>query len=494
MEKVSTFRGFAGEVVASFITFDTTLSAIPVLIYYALLVLVVGLLIPQEYAMIGSLLMIFLSALPIARFAIPASRGKVDEGWFSENIKNGETVAFIIRYGAATLMWVIPVGIVMTLTGVSLFSVNTDDPMAAASLMQFGISGVVMVIVIVISIFAPTLAVLVCTATGSVKEVISIEPWRELITEHKADIAVFYSALFGGIMVFWLIYAIPMMLIIALATTAAPAAGATLAGFIMVLPVAMMPILLGRLAGVFVSGGKHLIDEDQGIPEVAPAPVQAAVNDAPTPATAVAVESYRPAPRSTAIATEGSGPPSYDHHVVPKLLEKVKNTEPYQINNAILMANNRFNMRGDDPLISAEVALLYCKAKQFADAREWVEISLPLCLTHQHDKLAAKLLADVLPERNNLKLAPEVWERLAEVMQQFKQYPLAGWCLFKGMSTAGTKPDEIQKRLIAMAEEMKTDQPKGALAILSLYLKLFKASESHEMVANEIEQLKQKLA
>ena len=162
-----------------------------------------------------------------------------------------ESLAFSLRYVVITLSWVIRwLGLVWLLgnLGVEVSQLGMNPATVPSS----GLIGIVTVCLVVVAFFAPTLGFLICTATESVPEVLGIGTWRELISNHKADLVVFYASMSGGVITFWILYFFPFVVTAILAFYLDEGLGATVTGFIFALPVLMAPILLGRICGAFV--------------------------------------------------------------------------------------------------------------------------------------------------------------------------------------------------------------------------------------------------
>lgn len=309
--KIVAFRGLSGEVIYSFISPATLISALPVFIFFFLFGAAISF-IPEALFPLHLLLIYLVSAVAVSRYALPASRGIFNCGWFNSHIEKGETIAFTLRYAALTLLWGIPCVILIGLASLYATQGLTPGNLSFENLAigNSGISGILMLAVFLIMLFAPTMSYIIATATNHVHEVIGLNPWRELLFDEFPNLVVFYASLFGGIFAFWVVYAIPLGLFTLLLSFLSPTAAGIIAIFIFSLPGAMMPILIGRLAGALVHGSQldyEIDDEVINSPERANSPER--INNSPeltnnTPEPSTSNSGYPFSQSSPSIQTE----------------------------------------------------------------------------------------------------------------------------------------------------------------------------------------------
>lgn len=436
------FRGLSGEVVVTFIAPATIISAVPVLILFALAIAASVLLIPDRLAFLQPLPLLLVSAVAVGRFAIPASRGALHEGWFTDQIERGETLAYALRYLLLTVLWLIPAA------GLSWLAVELGGERMAMGMMfggpsftAYGFAGVLLLLVALIAIFAPTLAFIICAGTTRLREVVSLEPWRRLLGERRGDLVVFYAAMIGGFAVFWLIYALPLVVIVVAISAISEGAGAAAGGFILLLPVTMTPILMGRLAGALVAGAEEEAFEDTvEIEAMEPA------DDDPAPrAEPPAALPDDQAEVSRLLPTEPG--------VQEKVVKRVEETQTLHLENACLLANNRLKARPADPVAAAELVLLRCRAARLEGIEELAEKAIRINLKADNRLLAAKLYTVLGTARDHIDLQPEEYRQLAEHLQQLGGYLAAALCVVKG--AAAYDIGEVEKRLEQLAGQAR---------------------------------------
>ena len=147
MEDIPSFRGLSGEVVLNFIRPGTFFSAIPVILFYAVSLLSLFYVLPSDAQVYGFLAVVTLSAIPVGRFAIPASQGKFSSGWFNSSVDVSQTIAFALRYTAFTAVWCLPVVLVYLgvakinglagMNGINLFNFSPSNTAGIFAILFF---------------------------------------------------------------------------------------------------------------------------------------------------------------------------------------------------------------------------------------------------------------------------------------------------------------------------------------------------------------------
>ena len=251
MDDISSFRGVSGDVVREFLKFSTFVTLFPILIFWGFFYGISSL-----SKNIPDFIMLLLNTLAfsllISRFAIPASKGELHKGVFNMSIKNGDTLAFVARYFMYTFIWLIP-------TLLLIHFVLDNNSLIALLLSGFsfigtGINGLVLAVVMLMSIFGPTLCCILSTKTTSFVEVLSLDPISWIYHERREDLGPFYASIIGGLILFYAKYLVPLLLIDYFLLKNSEQAGTNFAIFIQMLPFLVSPILIGRLSGHLLLG------------------------------------------------------------------------------------------------------------------------------------------------------------------------------------------------------------------------------------------------
>jgi|GEM_PF-3340132 len=520
---IAAFRGLAGEVIYHFISLSTVISAIPVLIFFVIFGFVIFTFIPESLFPLHILLMYLLSAIAVSRFALPAARGVLTGGWFNKHIEKGETLGFVIRYAILTLIWGIPCAILIYIAGQMGGNAMMMGPM---SLTSMGFSGLIMILVGVIMIFAPTMSFIICTATSETSDVLGIQPWRELLSEEFPSLVVFYASMFGGVISFLLIYAIPLAIIISLLSLASPELAGTLSVFIVSLPATMAPILIGRLAGAMVLGSQYDFADNeivetnsnyQNIPHTSSTIAQANTKSPPAPSndnksttplsvinndsiTSVTPQpgeaKVTPNPISQPVSMDSPSPISSEplsvtdsgllsttslqhqaQSIEEKLLKKIENIQSYQLSNAITISQSRLNNRPNDPLITAEIAIMKGRANQAEGLGEIASKAIHLNLSDSNQLLVINILQSIGNSIQNLGLNEDEYQRCSELLSEKNLYYLAAVCIVKGKSFFTQEIDAENKILSLAMTANKQKLQKQTIAILGLFKQQFPRSK-----------------
>mgnify|MGYP001405079693 CR=1 FL=1 len=508
---MASFRGLAGDVVCSFVKPSTIFRSIPVLIFFAVTIGAIAFVLPDDAFPFDLLLSLMVLSFAVSRFAIPAVSGEFDDGWFSQHNSNSSSLSFSTRYVVITLIWSLPSAAIVWL--ISSFG---DDSLAfdlsPMSLAQSGVMGFLTLLLGLVFIFAPTLGFIICTATDEIAEMFNVELWKYLFIEQKADLVVFYTSLVGGVLVFWLIYALPLIVIVMIGVSISSALGGILGGFIMSLPLIMAPVLLGRLCGALVKGAApDMSSEPQSeqspesplppdpqpqrpSPEQSEQPsalrIDAREEGNGVPSDAAAISG---APMEQAVAsqsrqqqetTEDRYSPGADNTLA-KMLQKVDNVAPLHMANAILLAKNRSNGRPDDPFAAAESTLLLAKSDNPAEAVASAAISIPLALDHDFHELAGKLYMACGSERRLLEMEEDRWNQLCGALTKGHHYQAAVVCLQSGGIASAQKFKSIADLAI------RSGKRKQALNILQLLLKRYPSAPFIDEVKEEVRVLQE---
>ncbi len=466
MSEYSNFRGLAGEVVVSFVKPGSVVSAVPVLVFFGVGLGATAYLAPEDFFPYDLIIVLVLAAFAISRFAIPSRLGHYEEGWFSQYNSNAESLTFSFRYLVCNICWVMPCFLVLFAAeklGVDLFLLNTDPMEMAGS----GFVGVVGLFIALMVIFAPTLSLLICTASNSIPEILGIGVWKTLISDHKADLVVFYAALIGGVITFWILYFFPLFLIVITAFALSPALGGALAGFVFALPFLLAPILLGRLSGAFVHGLYETdnggTEGEEGDPPAIEADslsspiLLATIDDEPSeqPSSEVPPASVQILP----VAVDIQGSQLSEKAAIRNLIAKVEGVESLKLDNMILLARNKVLSRPTDPYPAAELSLLLGKKEDGEEMIRSLAVSIPLAINEGVPKLAMRLVMSAVKAKLRPDLDEATWETLCGFFEAAGRFHTAVYCL----QSAGNMTAEKIEVLAGSAKERGNSKELGWL-------------------------------
>jgi hypothetical protein len=435
MEDISSFRGAAGEVVRTFLRFGTFLTAIPVIFFWIVFAIVMYFIGSKIPGFLHFFLIMAAASVLIGRFALPASRGELDTGFFNPHLERGETLSFALRYVTYTILWVIPVMLLAyyVLDSKSLFYLFMYGGM---NFVSGGFHGLILCFIMLICIFAPTLCCILATYTETVSEVLSIEPLRWLYEDRRDDLGAFYACLIGGMFVFWAKYIIPLLIFAILAFKSSSNFGATVATFIYILPFIVSPVLIGRLSGAFIAGEVSIEDSF----DASSAPVSMLASKDPSIARAAA---------HNLAQTSGHANSEKSKKSYTETVSNLNEYSPSQINELIRKAEH-----SEQNLFTLlELSYLYKKTERLNDAIKNAGNGLQMTLNQGMGFEAVQLFKYFAKERSQLKLTLQNLQQLAPHLVNHHYFMDAAWCYLTII--ASSTDDEklsMQKKLFSVAE------------------------------------------
>lgn len=426
MEASHRFGGVAGEIVRRFAKFSTALVILPAILVVFVLTLIGGLVSWSLH--LPWWLTVFVSQLVmspvIGKSALAAREGDLDAGFLSA--WDFRAVAgFAARYVLLSAAWGIP----LLLAGSALLSsalsmASSMNPMAFLSA-----SGALHVLAVVILIaaatLAPALTLIIATRSVSVPESFAPETWRWLL-DRRGDLPAFFACTIGGIALFAILTIPPLLLLVALALSIKVQLGAALASLIYAMPAIGGTILMGRLAGAFVS--------DEPAPEseeAAPASPEPQVSHPPLP---VKVPAAQPASLNLA-----------------QIVKQLAATEDSALPSAIAEAEALRAKNPSHAALLAELSKLYLRAGRGPEAIDTASEALSHALSSGASGVALSCYAAFQAHRKALKLKPAELEELGRGLLEQKKFADAAWC-FAASAKFGGEPLRVQKGIIASAD------------------------------------------
>lgn len=97
------------------------------------------------------------------------------------------------------------------------------------------------------------MAFIIATCTQTVRDLFRPVPWVWVAVARRADLPAYFAAAIGGIAFFFLIYSVPILVVVGLAAGINAKLGLLASTLFLLIPAAGAPILLGRLCGAFVN-------------------------------------------------------------------------------------------------------------------------------------------------------------------------------------------------------------------------------------------------
>jgi hypothetical protein len=427
LESSYRFGGVAGEIVRRFAKFSTALVVLPAIILVFLLTLLAGL---ASWALhLPWWLTVLVSQLVMSpilgKSALAARDGDLDAGFLS-NWDFGALAGFIGRYALLSLAWWIPVLVAarsLVSTLVSTVAMASMNPMALLSargaMLVLGV-----VILVAIATIAPALTLLIATRAVSVPESFAAETWSWLL-DRRGDMPAFFACTIGGVAVFAVLTIPPLLLVVALAFSIKLQLGVAAASLIYAMPAIGGTVLLGRLAGAFVSS-----DQDPQSEEAIDAPPE---SDVPQPAT---VKPAAPQPASVTLA---------------QVIKQLAATEDAALPSAIAEAEALRTKNPAHAGLLGELSKLYLRAGRVPEAVDTASEALSRALSSGASGAALTCYVAFQTHRKNLKLKAVEFEELGRALLEQKKFGDAAWC-FAATAKVGGEPIRVQKGIIATAD------------------------------------------
>ena len=274
MSSITTFRGANGEVVRSFCSSATVLTALPIVIVW-IVVLVPATIITMSRARYSStssgdlyLTVIFTvaHACMVGRFALPATRGDLTRGFFDPELEWTEVFGFVGRYLAAIIGWLISIWLIgRALTNSAAGLLSESAPMLFMGGVGESGGGVAYILFFALLmlyfgliLIGPLISFLVATCAQSITDVYSSHVWRWIFWDRAGDLPSFFSSIVGAVVILYIKISLPLMFLAALLGKASAPIGAVLMIFAALLPILASPVLIGRMCGAFVFGSDKL--------------------------------------------------------------------------------------------------------------------------------------------------------------------------------------------------------------------------------------------
>lgn len=473
MREVSVFRGVAGTITAGFVRPGTLLTALPVFGVY----LAAGLAIaffsfvlrrsPAAASIPILLLAAYAYAYVLGRFALPAARGELDAGFFADSLQPGDARRYALRYLLLAACWGLPLLGLFVLAGRGLVgaamssaqhSAMMTEPMMEAPMLagmaQGGFSLLLLVLGMVLSLLLPLLTAIVAAQSDELGDAFQIERWLTPLRERRDDLLCYLAILYGSLLLFYLLYALPLLALTTLAFKISTGLGGVVAGLLALLPMALLPVIIGRMSGAFVYGQASL-DLEQVLP-TPDGPGEALLHPL------VIREAARPTDASPAAAPAVK-------MTLETLQAKVAAVPATALTDAIAAASSGLTRSPRDAWLAAELCLLQRQSGANDAAPASAGNAIRHALLHGQAALACWLTQQFWAERNQLTLDSAALEPLGRALLNQQAYQEAAWCLH----AAGVASQDLLKAQKGLLEVANRAGENGEAAVACLLYESF---------------------
>ena len=487
-KNITLFRGVAGEVVAGFLRPRIFLTLIPVWLYWGAFGIAAAFLSRAVNVIAMQCVLLVGLAMLVGRFAIPASRGDLDAGFFdfNNNIDSGELIGFGFRYMLAVMFWLVPTGIlvVLVLKGQSI------DSFAEPSLASGGALVFVLLSASAVSYLAASTSVIIATGTSSMGETLQLKHWSYVLVDRRADFITFLSAAFGGLATFCAIYAIPYLAVTYLLTMTSTYLGGIFATAAILVPFTVSPVLIGRLAGAFILGEETItgMETKNAVAKIlgsGPKTIGGYGKEVSASGNMILPNSSTEAPGSRSdIETIQQHKTSID---AADFVRKLQRLKPEEVSRALEKAANEHAQNNRDLKAAYEYMLLLRKTGDEETALRIAAKSINQALRELDWSNAALFYLCLQQSRFQLQLEKEQFQMLANHFQAQNKYQDAAWCTMRSGEKEGRAGIELQKVLIEIAEAASAAMKNNEAAqIYQQILEGFPASNFTDYVQKQL--------
>ncbi|MDO8465425.1 MAG: hypothetical protein Q7S46_09285 [Gallionella sp.] len=456
MQKVSRFRGMAGEVMYRFMSPRTLFSALPILFIFSALWLITAII--EDFTGFFALPVFFIAyAMMVGHFSLPALQGTFDSSFFAGAGNGNKLWAFTIRYLALVFACALPLALFASVTiGLRALPGSAAEILIPLASIQKSSDNLSLTALVLVSMLMLTLCLIIAARAETLREAFSLEIWGWLLSERRADLPIFYAALAGGLVIFFGTYLIPFALVFFFTFKTSLQSGVIVSGFFYLLVLAASPILLGRMCGAFVAGENDLEHATQDI--------LALLGVVPTVSPQLELE----------LATGADQLPPVEKKL--SFNEMVAKTRALPIDaliSEIDKAETLLAARPHDPYTTVELAMLYRRAGEAEKALEVAARAITQAINNGYAEIGVSLFRGFAKERAELGLDAQTLEIVGNVLLKQGLVLDAGWCLHESATIAGDML-KAQKKLMhvaTIAEE--TGKYTEAIALYNFFISAY---------------------
>lgn len=433
MQKVSRFRGMAGEVMYQFMSPKTLFSALPILIIFSMLWPLAATI--EDFTGYFPFPVFFIAyAITVGHFSLPAMQGNFNSGFFVDASNGNKLWPFTIRYLALAFVCTLPLALFASGTiGMKTLPGSAAEVLIPLASIQQSSANLPLTGLTLMSMLMLTLCLIVAARAETLREAFNWSTWAWLLSERRADLPIFYAALAGGMVIFFGIYLIPFGLVFLFAFKISLQSGVIVSGFFYLWVLAASPILLGRMCGAFVAGENDLEHTTQDI--------LALLGVAPSTASPQL---------ELELATEGGQPPVGKKLSFNEMVAKTRALPIDALTSEIGKTEALISTRPHDPYIAVELAMLYRRAGEAGKALKMAAVAITQAINNGYAEIGVSLFRGFAKERSDLGLDAQTLEIIGNVLLKQGLVLDAGWCLHESATITGDTL-KAQKKLMHVA-------------------------------------------
>jgi len=378
------------------------------------------------------------------RVAIPASRVDMEP---TNNL--GEILAYTGRYLLLNIVWFIPWLVIWKLTTKSPIRGAMEVLVSPTLFFQSPVMQLLRAVLILAAVLLPTLCLLISLYSSTTKGLFSRHNWDWLINQRRTDLSPFWSNLIGGSLVMILCTLLPALILVYIGFKDSPRTGLYLAGLLNIWILSTIPLLYGRLAGVFVA---HDFIQLDFIP------------DEPL----IAGEFNEVVPEQVVPVRSNEAKPDFED-----IERRMKDIEDDRLQSALadareLEAAMTAPIRGQ-----IEQMILLLRSGNRDMARTVAATAIDAAAQRGFADISMKLFDKMGADRRKLKITAYSLEILGNMYQKKKLLLDAAWCLHAAAIAAGDAI-KAQKRLFQIAElAEKSGSHKDALTLYEILIRQY---------------------
>jgi tetratricopeptide (TPR) repeat protein len=434
MQKVSRFRGMAGEVMYQFMLPKTLISALPILIIFSMLWLVTTMIEDLTgYSALPAFFIVYV--MMVGHFSLPALKGVFDSNFLSGTDTGNKLWLFTLRYMALILGCALPLALFASLTvGLKSLPGSAAEILVPLASIQQSSDRLPLTAIVLVSMLMLTLFLIVATRARTLREAFSLDMWAWLLSERRADLPIFYVALTGGLVIFFGIYLIPFALVFFLAFKFSIQLGVAVSAFFYLWVLAATPILVGRMCGAFVAGENDL--------DFATENILALLGVVPSTAS----------PQMELKLTTGADQPQPIEKKLSfnEMVAKIRALPIDTLTSEISKTEALLATRPHDPYIAVELAMLYRRAGEAEKALKAAARAITKAINNGYAEIGVSLFRGFAKERADLGLDAQTLEIIGNILLKQELVLDAGWCLHESATLAGDML-KAQKKLMHVA-------------------------------------------
>jgi hypothetical protein len=475
------FRGKSGDIVYQFVHPQILATLLPVVFFWIVLGAPFFYIFFKIQQPLYPLVALVLNTTLVAHFAIPASYGQDDPGFFHHQDPKS-LFSFVFRFLILIIVILIPCvfgvySILKSYQASVLAAVDIQSLQALFQSLSFGIKELGLLSLMILAFLLPMLGYIVISATQSLGQAFKPSLWLWVLFTRGKDTVVLISSFIGGSILFFIVYSIPPILLITIFFKASPL---IVFAIFASLPLFAAPILLGRLAGSFVYSGEKLL-EPQSNSSADDAEFDELPEDPKNPTRKINLisdsgwkNSESEEPITPYTQSKMDSEEEEDFGPLEDITDEIKKIHAQSASNLKLAIAEGLLLQEKhprNPLLSAEMVRLYRLSGQSESAKDQGVLAIRNALLSKDEELAYQVFTSFKKDRHQLKFDAQTLDSMVKIFTHKEDFREAGWCAYASGILAN---DDIraQKRLMEVADSAAQGQHiENAIALYQFYLK-----------------------